>query len=408
MIEVEVKNVPAIRFPEFGGEWVESKLGEIFSNGRKKGNQNLPIYSVTQDQGLVPRKSLDRNLQNDAKPEDNIAVQPNNLVYNMMRMWQGAVGIASQACMVSPAYIVLKPKYDTGSKFFIYFFERKRSKYLFTAYSYGITSDRLRLYYKDFADIKLNIPTHPEQQKIASFLTTVDKRITLLKEKKAKLEQYKKGVMQQLFSQQIRFKDENGQDFPEWEEKKLGEIGSTFNGLTGKSKEDFGQGKPYIQYMQIFSHSKIDTAHFDYVNVETGEKQNQVQYGDIFFTTSSETPKEIGTASVLINHVDEVYLNSFCFGYRPHSLDELVPEFARYFFRSELVRKEIIKLAQGSTRFNMSKVGLMKLSFLFPSKKEQQKIASFLSSLDEQVAKVGQQIEQMSSWKKGLLQKMFV
>jgi len=212
--------------------------------------------------------------------------------------------------------------------------------------------------------------------------------------------------MQKIFNQKIRFKDENGREFPEWEEKMLGEIGSTFNGLTGKTKDDFGFGKSYVQYLQIFKGSSINKNGFGKVNVNNNENQNQVQYGDVFFTTSSETPNEIGTASVLTEPVFEVYLNSFC--YRPNSLDEIVPGFARFFFRSESVRKQIIKLAQGSTRFNMSKVELMKLSFAFPSKEEQQKIAQFLTVLDKKIVHTTSEIDKMKEWKRGLLQKMFV
>ena len=264
------------------------------------------------------------------------------------------------------------------------------------------------LNHSDFYKIEMPHPIPTEQTKIATFLTAVDKRINLLQKKKAELEQYKKGVMQKLFSQTIRFKKDDGNCFPDWVEKKLGEVGETFNGLTGKTKVDFGVGKPYIQYMQIFSSSKIDTANFGLVNIEDGENQNSAQYGDVFFTTSSETPKEIGTSSVLTEQVKEVYLNSFCFGYRPNLLDELVPEFSQFFFRSNKVRKEIIKLAQGSTRFNMSKVELMKLKFDFPHKDEQQKIANFLSCIDKSIKKIGNQIDDSIMFKKGLLQKMFV
>src|SRR5690606_25490617 len=220
----EKKSSPELRFPEFEGEWEERKLGEFFSSRREKGNSSLPIYSVSQSKGLVPRESLNRNIQNDANPKDNLVVQPTDLAYNMMRMWQGAVGIATEPCMVSPAYVVLKAKIGNNSLFFLYLFEKRRSKYLFTAYSYGLTLDRLRLYYKYFANIRLSAPKGEEQQKIDSFPTAVDQRIELRQKKKAKQEEYKKGVMQKLFSREMRFRDEDGNEFSDWEEKRLGEI----------------------------------------------------------------------------------------------------------------------------------------------------------------------------------------
>jgi type I restriction enzyme S subunit len=201
----------------------------------------------------------------------------------------------------------------------------------------------------------------------------------------------------------LRFKEFSG----EWKERKLGDVGNTFNGLTGKTKEDFGIGKPYIQYMQVFSNYKIDVANFGLVTIKPNDRQNKVKYGDIFFTTSSETLKEIGLSSVLTKQVNEVYLNSFCFGYRPKSLDELVPEFSQFFFRNETVRKKIIGLGQGSTRVNISKVKLLELKFYFPEKQEQQKIASCLSSLDALIEAQNKKVSALKQHKKGLMQQLF-
>jgi type I restriction enzyme S subunit len=113
-------------------------------------------------------------------------------------------------------------------------------------------------------------------------------------------------------------------------------------------------------------------------------------------------------SSVLLDEIDELYLNSFCFGFRANSLQELSPYFSQYLFRSELFRTEIIKLAQGSTRYNMSKIQLLKIEISIPSLPEQTKIAHFLSAIDAKIAQVQLQIANMETWKKGLLQKMFV
>ena len=255
---------------------------------------------------------------------------------------------------------------------------------------------------------KLSLPTKPEQQKIAAFLTEVDTKIEQLSKKQELLGEYKKGLMQQIFSQAIRFKADDGSAFPVWEEKKLGDIGHTFNGLTGKTKDDFGRGKPYIQYMQIFESSKINIDNFGLVDVRDDENQKVAQYGDVFFTTSSETPDAVGYSSVLLDDIDKLYLNSFCFGFRPNSIDELSPNFAQFLLRSAHFRRRVVRLAQGSTRYNMSKVQLMKEVISLPCLKEQTKIANFLSSIDSKIEQVSKQLDESKQFKKALLQQMFV
>ena len=142
---------PRLRFPEFKEPWKPGHAGDAFKNSRAKGAAGLPIYSVTMDRGLVRRDSMDRHMAADAADGQNLRAQRGDVVYNMMRMWQGAVGLAPEECMVSPAYVVLSPKKHTSAQFFDQWFKGKRMLYLLGAYSHGITSDRLRLYADDFA-----------------------------------------------------------------------------------------------------------------------------------------------------------------------------------------------------------------------------------------------------------------
>jgi type I restriction enzyme S subunit len=201
----------------------------------------------------------------------------------------------------------------------------------------------------------------------------------------------------------LRFPEFSG----EWEKKKLGEVGETYGGLSGKSKENFGTGKPYIQYKQIFDDGKIDISRFELVEIGENENQNKVRFGDVFFTVSSETPNEIGMSSVLLDEIDELYLNSFCFGFRANSLQELSPYFSQYLFRSELFRTEIIKLAQGSTRYNMSKIQLLKIEISIPTLPEQTKIANFLTAVDEKIQALKKKKSLLEAYKKGLMQQLF-
>lgn len=192
----------------------------------------------------------------------------------------------------------------------------------------------------------------------------------------------------------------------DWNLIKLGDLGNTYSGLSGKNKDDFGYGKPYIPYLNIFNNSRIDMTQFDYVNVEAGEKQNKAKYGDIFFTTSSETPEEVGMAAVLLDKLEELYLNSFCFGFRLHDFSTLIPEYARYCLRGNYIRKEIAVLAQGATRFNLPKRELLKLYIPLPPPKEQKKISFILSSWDSAILKTQKLILAKRRLKKALMQQL--
>ena len=199
------------------------------------------------------------------------------------------------------------------------------------------------------------------------------------------------------------------QDAGEWESMQLSKLGQTFGGLTGKSANDFDSGKPYVTYKQIFNDSRVDVSKCGFVTIATNENQNSLQYGDVLFTMSSETPDEIGYASVVLEILDEpIYLNSFCFAFRPFCLNSLRPEFSRYLFHSPIYRKTISELAQGITRYNISKTNFSNLELPIPSKTvEQNKIADCFFSIDDIITTQTQKIEVLKAHKKGLMQQLF-
>jgi len=164
----------------------------------------------------------------------------------------------------------------------------------------------------------------------------------------------------------------------EW--KKLGDIGSFYGGLTGKSKKDFGNGNAkFITYMNVYSNPALNPETTDTVQISEGEKQNKVQYGDILFTGSSETPDECGMSSVVTIELNEdYYLNSFCFGYRLHKQDEFLPDYLKHYFRSQEVRREIARTASGVTRYNVSKAKFAKIEIPVPPLPVQEEIVRIL------------------------------
>ena len=189
-----------------------------------------------------------------------------------------------------------------------------------------------------------------------------------------------------------------------WEQRKLGDMGKTFNGLAGKTKEDFGHGAAqYVTYLNVFQNTMSDLSMTE--KIEIDKSQNEVQYGDILFTTSSETPEEVGMSSVWLGKMLNTYLNSFCFGYRP--MVDIDHHFIGNLLRSSYVRNKMKILAQGISRYNISKNKVMDLEIALPSKEEQKLIGSVLNYTDNLITLHQRKLEHLKLKKKSLLQKLF-
>jgi type I restriction enzyme S subunit len=338
----------------------------------------------------------------DAADEKNLRIQKGDLAYNTMRMWQGAVGIAMHEGMVSPAYVVLSPKENHSSEFFFQRTKNARLRYLLWAYSYGLTSDRLRLYYADFARIPIRVPVAAEQQKIAAFLGAVDAKVDALRRKHDGLKQFKSGLMQKLFSKELRFKRDDGSDFPDWEEKRLGDVASFTKGK-GISKADIEDGgrTPCIRYGEIYTvYREVISDIVSATNVDPRELRLS-KGGEVIIPASGEDPLDMARACVVgqqgvalggdINIMTGIPNGTF---------------FAYYLNNAK--RREIARLAQGNSVSHLYGSHLSSIQIEIPHPDEQQKIADCLSAVDAKIEAVYGQITQMEAFKKGLLQKMFV
>ena len=193
----------------------------------------------------------------------------------------------------------------------------------------------------------------------------------------------------------------------EWKEYNLSKIGVSYNGLRNKKANSFVENcnAKYITYKSVYDKNKIDINRLGNVFIGKNENQNLVKYGDIFFTISSETPDEVAISSVLLDEVENTYLNSFCFGFR-FDFNILLPEFARYYFRSDYIRKSTYRLAQGITRYNISKKKFLDIIIYLPSLEEQEKIGGYLSLLDAEIDNLKKQKELIKEMKRGAMQKL--
>lgn len=245
-----------------------------------------------------------------------------------------------------------------------------------------------------------------EQSAIGEYFRRVDELITEAEREVSRLEKMKQASLQKMFPRpgesvpEVRFADFTQQ----WKAKKLGELGSTYSGLSGKTREDFGHGNArFITYMNVFTNPIASSSMIE--AVEQDQSQTPVKYGDILFTTSSETPDEVGMSSVWKYNIPDMYLNSFCFGYRLSQKVEL--DYIAYYLRSTVFRSNMKILAQGISRYNISKSQVMELPVQLPSLEEQAAIGEYFRNLDSLIDARRRRVAKLRDIKKACLDKMF-
>ena len=239
-------------------------------------------------------------------------------------------------------------------------------------------------------------PTLSEQKSIAQVLSDTDALIQALEKKITKKKLIKKGVIQKLLTP----KDN-------WKESKVSSIGKPYGGMSGKTKADFSNGNAhYVPFMNVMSNPIIDTGYLDSVKIHKGESQNKILKGDLLFNGSSETPEEVGFCSALLEEIDNLYLNSFCFGFRVHDTKQYDSLFLAYFFRSTLGRKFFYSLAQGATRYNLSKTNFLKSKLSLPVYEDQVQIAAIIRDMESEIENLELKLSKYQLAKKGMMQQL--
>ena len=330
-------------------------------------------------------------------------VNVGDILYALYGANSGEVAISKIKGAINQAILCIRP--DNMNKEYLcnylYFKKRKIVATLLQGGQGNLSGELVK-------SIHVPVPSLPEQQKIANFLTTVDRQIDIQSQRVEAMKNRKKGFLQKIFSQELRFKDDEEREYPEWKEKSIESLGTFFNGLSGKTKLDFENGNEYfIPYMNVYKNAFAKTDQLQTVKIKEEEKQNRVNYGDIMFTQSSETVEEVGLSSVWLGE-SHPFLNSFCFGFRLTDVKNSVPAFWGVSLRSTAVRKQIMLGGQGISRINLSPNRLKKIIVFCPSLPEQQKIADFLTAVDHQIEVEENRLERMQVIKKGLLQQMFI
>lgn len=242
----------------------------------------------------------------------------------------------------------------------------------------------------------IDIPCIKEQEKIARLLALLDERIATQNKIIERYESLIRGLNNHLCQQ-------HGNEI----ETSFADLGVSYSGLSGKTAADFGSGKPFITYLNVYSNNVIDETSYQYVRMGNNEKQSIVRYGDVLFTLSSETPEEVGIGSVYLGN-QEVYLNSFCFGIHITNTQKSFSPYLSYYISTTQFRKFIYPFAQGSTRFNLCKADFEKATIKLPTLENQKRIYKALKSLSDKIMVEKATLERYSRQKQYLLRQMFI
>lgn len=353
---------------------------------RDEGFGKEDVLSVSGEFGIVNQIEFQGRSFAGASVKNYGVVEVFDIVYTKSPLKSNPYGIIKtnkgKAGIVSTLYAVYKPKNNVDSEFIQIYFEldSRMNSYMHPLVNKGAKND-MKVSDENALKGPVIFPRIEEQKMISQYFSNLDHLITLHQRKCDQTKNLKKYMLQKMFPQngakvpEIRF---DGYTY-DWEQRKLGDIGSTFTGLSGKTKEDFGHGDAqFITYMNVFSNPVANLEMTEAVEIDA--KQNCVKKGDVFFTTSSETPEEVGMSCVMPENKDNIYLNSFCFGYRPTEKFDL--DYLAYVLRADSFRQEMTFLAQGISRYNISKNKVMEVSIPIPNLEEQTMVGQYFSNLD--------------------------
>jgi len=398
--------IPRLRFSEFEEPWKNAILGDIATFSKGKGISKSDIdpdgqtYCVRYGELYTSYDTIiDEPLSRTSVDADALVLSEGGEVI-VPASGETAEDIATAAVVVRSGVAlggdlnIIRSLLDGG---FLASYLSGKKRMALASMAQG--NSVVHLYPTQLSTLRLGLPTLPEQRKIAGFLGAVDEKITQLTKKKALLEEYKKGCMQQLFSQKIRFKNDAGQDFPEWKEKCLGEVADIVGGGTPDSRNlaYWSGGIPW------FTPSEIKTkylANSQRTISESGlcsSSAKRLPVGTLLLSTRA-TVGDIGIATL------ECCTNQ---GFQSLIIKEPnINEFWYYWINEH--KREFLRRASGSTFLEIGKSEVSKIRARVPHPDEQRKIATFLSSIDMKIDLVSKELNLAQTFKKGLLQQMFV
>ena len=360
----------------FDFSWEQRKLGDIADivggGTPSTGNQSywdgdIDWYAPAEIADQIYANSSQKKITGLGYENSSAKMLPPGTVLFTSRAGIGKTAILTRKGCTNQGFQSIVPHRGEIDSYFIFSRTEELKRY---GELVGAGSTFVEVSGKQMAVMELMMPpTMREQQTIGGFFQQLDNLITLHQRKCVFLFGLFQASISMIFTASTF----------SWEQRKLGDIGETYTGLSGKTKADFGHGQArFVTYMNVFSNPISNPEMTEPIEIDP--KQNEVEVGDVLFTTSSETPEEVGMSSVLLEKRGKTYLNSFCFGFRPS--EKIDSYYLAYMLRSESAREKIILLAQGISRYNISKNKVMEIAVSLPSLDEQKLIGQYFRQLD--------------------------
>lgn len=385
--------------------WTPACLGDIYAERKEPGNESLPLLTVSIHSGVsdgeLDEDELPKKVKRIEDKSQYKRAATGDLVFNMMRAWQGAIGTVRTEGMVSPAYIVAKPNDKVYPLFMDYYMKTPRMIGMINRQSYGVTDFRKRLYWDSFAPIPCVLPPVREQRKIVEILSTQDKAIELQGRKIEELKRFKKGCLGKMFPRK-------GQKVPEkrfpgftgdWEQRKLGEL-VQFSKGAGYSKGDLKEsGTPIILYGRLYTKYEAVITDVDtFADAKNGSVYSRG--GEVIVPASGETAEDISIASVV--EKQGILLGGDLNIINPPA--DLDSAFLAISISNGKPHEDMSKMAQGKSVVHLHNTDLEKIDMTYPSHEEQTQISGFFRRIDNLIILHQRKLDEMKKQKKALMQ----
>ncbi|WP_106449552.1 restriction endonuclease subunit S [Trichococcus alkaliphilus] len=401
-------SILAIRFKGCTKAWEQRELGEIYTERNERGNDSLKILSVSIHHGVSNEELGNNTLGKKVRRSEDKTLYKHvyfgDLVLNMMRAWQGAIGVSKSEAMVSPAYITAIPSAQLYPLFMDCYLRTDKMIGQMNNLSYGVTDFRKRLYWDSFIKVECYIPTVFEQERITSFFNHFDRRIDLHKQQLDNFTEFKKVILLKIFNRELRFKDDGGKDFPEWDEICLGMVGSLLNGYAFKSNEYSSDGKyKVVTISNVTGKRYADTSKTNRMNsLPLNIQEHQMlEKGDILISLTGNVVR------VSMVNDENCVLNQRV-GLLKLESERVNHEYIYQYLKNGIFEAKMIQSGQGAAQANISKGNIEEYDLLLPCKKEQLKISKLLFELEEKTLTIEMKILKLRELKKGLIQQTLV